>query len=290
MLKQLSFLFLPLIGGYAFSVLLIGSAYHAARESGHRLYFRAFFYAIWLWITASLIHIIIIADDNSISDFLRPFYLDGMQLLDDTWLHTGAVAPLDFSNRTTKYTVALMAFALGPLLGHLLNIPRFPVFLYHISEKIDWLIPSVVDRLFFLTTSFFQKLDCKFIRYVVRNNDFERLILESYVDQLPILFSLKSNKVYVGYVVKPPNPLSQRRNIRILPLLSGYRDDKNQQVSFTTYYFDLVLEYIKRGYDLSCLEMVLVADEVVSMHIFDVEVYETNFGGRIPRQELELPR
>jgi len=42
-LNIIPFLVLPLVGGYAFSTIWHPSLYHAARESGHRLYLRADF-------------------------------------------------------------------------------------------------------------------------------------------------------------------------------------------------------------------------------------------------------
>ena len=281
MLKQLSFLILPLISGYAFSSIWEGSAYHAARELGHRLYFRAFFYAVWLWVVAALVHIILIAEAHPFG----LFYLMGMQWLDDAWLHKG-VAPLDFSNPTTRHTVALVAFILGPLLAHGLNILHVPGILYSAWEWIASKMPSQVYGI----GNVFQKMDCRFLYYVVHNNDFERLIMESFVENLPILFSMKNNKVYVGYVVKPPNPKNQRRNLRILPLLSGYRDEKDQQVHFTTSYSALIYEFLRQEYDMTYLEMILVTDEIVSMHLFDVGIYQSNFGGQLPQQSvIDIP-
>ena len=52
------FYVLPLVGGYAFATIWTASLYRASRESGHRLYFRAVFYAVFLVVCAALLHVI----------------------------------------------------------------------------------------------------------------------------------------------------------------------------------------------------------------------------------------
>lgn len=56
--------------------------------------------------------------------------------------------------------------------------------------------------------------------------------------QRTIMVTMKSGKVYVGFVSIPSNPASQTRTIGLFPVVSGYRDEKTHQLTFTTYYAD----------------------------------------------------
>lgn len=60
-----------------------------------------------------------------------------------------------------------------------------------------------------------------------------------------VLLTLKSGKVYAGFVTSAPSPGHSRPMIRILPTISGYRDRKTHRVVFTTNYS----EALERIYD-----------------------------------------
>src|SRR5690606_3817495 len=72
-------------------------------------------------------------------------------------------------------------------------------------------------------------------------NDLEILLLRSMDTETAVLLTLGTGKVYVGYVVRLFNPDVERKHIRLLPVMSGYRSEKTQEVSFTTFY-DVVRE------------------------------------------------
>ena len=111
----------------------------------------------------------------------------------------------------------------------------------------------------------------------VENRDFEQLLLRGLEFDIPILFTLKTDKVYLGWAVSMPNPTLERRWVRILPMASGYRDPHTQDVAFVTYYLD-VLEGLQTIEDLSHLEtedfeVVMPIEQIVSAHLFDVAAY-----------------
>lgn len=54
-------LILPLVGGYIFAYRWNVCRFHGAREEGHRLYFRAAFYAAWLFLVAILVRLYLIS-------------------------------------------------------------------------------------------------------------------------------------------------------------------------------------------------------------------------------------
>lgn len=62
-------LILPLVGGYVFAYCWHGSRYLIAREEGHRLYFRAAFYAVWLFTVAAIIRYGLVAEFSFYEEF-----------------------------------------------------------------------------------------------------------------------------------------------------------------------------------------------------------------------------
>lgn len=54
-----------------------------------------------------------------------------------------------------------------------------------------------------------------------------------------VMATMKSGKVYVGTVSNSVDPTLPDRYLRILPVLSGYRDPQNKKVTFTTEYTEI---------------------------------------------------
>ncbi len=92
--------------------------------------------------------------------------------------------------------------------------------------------------------------------------------------------TLKNRKVYVGLPISSPGPrLSTDQFIRILPFMSGYRDEESLESHFNTYY-EWVSEpgddrYLKNVLDLDTgdFAVTIARKEIVSARIFDEEVY-----------------
>jgi len=107
-------------------------------------------------------------------------------------------------------------------------------------------------------------------------NELERLFLFSITHQQLIQLTLSDHKVYIGWAELLPEP-KHSAFVRIIPALSGYRDDK-RILHITTRYTDVYSDYIKRGEIKSIdeLEMGLVikVEEILSATRFDIEVFE----------------
>lgn len=73
--------------------------------------------------------------------------------------------------------------------------------------------------------------------------EFTRTIRDSLQTRLPILFTMSDNKVYVGYIYEV-TPRPRVSDILLLPILSGYRNDKTQKFLPTTPY-EKVLSMVK---------------------------------------------
>jgi hypothetical protein len=114
-------------------------------------------------------------------------------------------------------------------------------------------------------------------RSIVRiGNELELLFAESCLYNELIQITLKSDKVYIGWVGVLPEP-SQCLYIQLIPLLSGYRDDKKELI-ITTDYSQVYSEYIRKGQikNIDELEMnlVLPVNEIVSASRFDFDIFE----------------
>lgn len=226
-----------LSGGFLFSVSFFPSKYHSARESGHKLYFRAVFYAIFL-VTCAIAIWIFLRSGGPLSPALIPG-LSCFELI---------ITILDSKYRDE---VLMLAFTLSPS-GFLLN-------LFFIAPKLN--------------------LNGLLLKYIVSNRDFERLILRALSTSIPLLVTLESGKCYVGWAVRGIDPTEERKYIRILPLVSGYRGEDDHRVNFTTYYDEIIAEIDRSNeHELGHLEsedfeVVIPVNKIVSAHLFDLTAY-----------------
>ena len=243
---------LPLVGGYAFAIIWKGSLYYASRESGHRLYFRAIFYAIFLSICAACIHIIIYASEWS-------HYRNFIQFVSSA---TGSQdSPVNLFDTPKQISLLSYTIVLGPILGFALNIP-------HSIDAVPW----------------FRAWSNLVLNRAIMDNDFELLILRAVQRDRPVMFTMNDSKVYVGWVIRAPNPVESRKAVRILPLVSGFRDSETRVLEFTTDYLGLIdkisddsPESPLNHLDLVDLEIVLPVECIVSSHPFDFEAYVLHF-------------
>lgn len=118
----------------------------------------------------------------------------------------------------------------------------------------------------------------KAIETAIKNvgNEIELIFLNSFIDRSLVLISLKSDKVYIGWVKELPIP-SISNHIRVIPAISGYRND-SKEVEFTTHYLSVYADFVNNGHvnrvqDLN-FDVVINLSEVVSVSNFDLEMYQ----------------
>jgi|SRR5579862_5383267 len=68
------------------------------------------------------------------------------------------------------------------------------------------------------------------------DNGFLRLAQTALRREMPISLTLKTRKVYIGYVVQTPNLKLAEQYIHVLPLLSGYREPTTLALKLTADY------------------------------------------------------
>ncbi|MFB6306439.1 MAG: hypothetical protein ABEH43_05540, partial [Flavobacteriales bacterium] len=84
-------------------------------------------------------------------------------------------------------------------------------------------------------------------RYIVEaisevGSELDILFSTSFNYEEQVMITLENNKVYIGYVLELPIP-SVSNYIRLMPLLSGYRDQKDKKLHLTTKYIEAYKEY-----------------------------------------------
>lgn len=111
-------------------------------------------------------------------------------------------------------------------------LPKLPFQYTGVSSLalvMGWFLPPLLNLIW--------KVETESKRIIDEDGDpFEQLINGALDAAKPVMLTLKGGKVYVGFVVSSFVPAREQRTIRIAPLRSGYRDDKEQRVYFTTDY------------------------------------------------------
>ena len=108
--------------------------------------------------------------------------------------------------------------------------------------------------------------------------ELEEFLLTTNRRNLPVMITLASKKVYVGFSIETPDGREQSNWVRLEPLLSGYRDDQHE-FKHTTNYGWLHAEGAPAGFRRSDFDILLPAPDIVSVHAFDLAVYVAQFGG-----------
>lgn len=229
----------PLISGYIFALLFPPSRYHAAREEGHKLYFRAAFYGFSLSICTILLESIVSYSFPVAKNF--------------SWNFCYYFVDSNFSDsynkkETTNFIhLNVLCFATSLIIGTISNISN----------------------------------DFKFYCYkkAISNDDIEIIISRSIIKCMPIALTMKNRKVYVGFVCNSIDPKEERKDIRILPLLSGYREKDNLELIFTTNYENIYpqIDNHENGnlthLDFEDFEIAFPVSEIQSYNLFDIDAY-----------------
>ncbi|MEO9703245.1 hypothetical protein [Marinobacter alexandrii] len=128
-----------------------------------------------------------------------------------------------------------------------------------------------------------------FLDIAVKDSDFERLVLRGIRRSLPMLVTLDNGKVYVGYVIRAIDPLASEKELRILPVFSGFRSKETGTVAFHTNYSGVLRQVAlnvkgsKDGADkktalshleIGDFEVVMPVSKIVTSTLYDKEAKE----------------
>ena len=193
---------LPLVGGLIFCSRFNCTRWRAAREDGHRLYFRAVFFGAILFAIIAAVRVL-----------SKPFLPSWLLNLEASVV--AAIQPLVVMKEGTP-AASITAVASLALTCFVAMLAGFPF---------AWLLNLVFKEDYWL-------------RRAIKKNTFEATLLEAADREFPIMVTMDDGKVYVGYVVEGFNPGEDRKFLSVLPLMSGYRTEDTHKVTFTTFYID----------------------------------------------------
>lgn len=105
----------------------------------------------------------------------------------------------------------------------------------------------------------------------------ESLLVQSIDEDMLIFVTLKSRKVYIGYVAAPRIEHSHTHHLVIIPYISGYRDKDTLRYREQHRYYELYLSKgitaDSAGLNLQHFRHVIPMDQVESISLFDTRTY-----------------
>ena len=159
-----------------------------------------------------------------------------------------------------------------------------------------------------------------------RGDALELLIYRAFKAKKMVAFTMKNGRVYVGNIIKPPNPILATQSVSLLPQISGFRDSDTREYVFTADYRPTYhtireetdarvaaslrelgeypqgteewerrvqewimqhrSELVQNERDID-FELVLPVAEIESAHLFDPEVYSKHFQKTVLKNEGE---
>lgn len=126
----------------------------------------------------------------------------------------------------------------------------------------------------------------------IEDEEFESLLFYALRKEVPILFTLRSGKIYLAWVVSIANPRKDRRWLRVLPLAAGFRDNQHRP-HFVTDYAEVLSRVQAKDKDFEHLEIgdfevVITTSEIDYAHMYDPTIAERFDFAATPRDE-DLP-
>jgi hypothetical protein len=103
------------------------------------------------------------------------------------------------------------------------------------------------------------------------DNGFLRLAQTAVRREMPISVTLKTRKVYIGYVVTTPNLKVTQQYIHVLPLVSGYRDSATLELRLTA---DYAKVYATGKVNVDDFSITIPLAGIDSANLFDSDAYE----------------
>jgi hypothetical protein len=152
-----------------------------------------------------------------------------------------------------------------------------PIHIPHIGTAIFTLLFSIAFTEVMNIIIHQRKGEEKFVQKAIESigNEFELMLESSFTEGVLLQFTLDNNKFYIAWVKELPIP-SISNYIRIIPAISGYRNEKLELV-FTSQYLSVYAEYIREGkitgIEQLKIDIILNLKNVVSVGYFDKEMY-----------------
>lgn len=261
--------FVPLLAGYLFVSTWHETRYLIKREDSQKLYIRAAFWGLWLFLLALALTFCAHPHLESLLAFLR------------TGVGQAGLLEEKGGKVDTAFWVLVLAatLVLGLIGGYVLN--------WFLAFK-----TISMKELFRLAVRRFKSRDARFFSLIYEcsnraalkraihllNSDLDLILMRALEQSMPICVTLGHGKVYVGYVTGAIDPGDKRDMLRILPFVSGYRASDGLKMHFTTWYTTVYQRFTKdetlSHLNPELFEVVFPLSEVKSVNLFDIRAYQ----------------
>ncbi len=202
------------ISGYIFANKVIFCRYSLARE-GYRLYFTVGFWGIVILIFSGVILFICDERFSVISEICK--------IINNQYQENNC-------NLISKKDVIIITLSITSIF--------FSLFLPFLFNSLILFIDLFIKH---------KKIQDYNFLDAIKDNDIEKILYRSAKNTIPVALSLNNGKEYVGNVIRTRNVNNKgdSDSIRILPMLSGYRDAIDKRVYYNqnyTKYYDFIRE------------------------------------------------
>ncbi|MHC5309645.1 hypothetical protein ACYSNM_06180 [Myroides sp. LJL116] len=240
-MPRLDLIILPLLAGYIFLFTFNLTKFYNIRVDRQRLIFNSLICTVFLSFFSFLFDFYILKSETF-------FGLPNPLLQCRTYLSKLIDQIVGSQNLTFGFKQSILILLLSFPLAKILNLvfSRKFAFDYTIRK-----FGSQLDRLFWFS--------------LMELRDEDKLLM----------ITTKSNKVYIGYVNKISEPLSESY-IRIIPNFSGYRDKEKLTIDITTKYTDVIKDYLQKNKKKEIddkLGIIIPASEILIVSKFDAEIF-----------------
>ncbi|HEY3520065.1 MAG TPA: hypothetical protein VGK80_03375 [Rhodanobacteraceae bacterium] len=237
-----------LAAGWAFVRGWLQTRYMVLKETGHPQYFAAGVAAVCLFTLGACVHHFTHETFNSYSQWEREFI---------------ALIPLLEQPSTWQSDQTPNIFAGAECAGWALILAALLSWLYNVPAKANRVLQTAI------------------LKREGAYDAIDGIYAHSLEYEIPLAFTLKSAKVYIGFLSGPAAPEPERKWVELFPLLSGYRDDRSRLITATNYmrtYEDIAAQNPNEYLDIiDQFKIVLPLSEVLSIQAFNVEKYAVWF-------------
>lgn len=150
------------------------------------------------------------------------------------------------------------------------------------SAGIALLLAATLPGLFNLPLKFNHCLRTAVMKRVGAFDAVDQINSQSTDCGIPLAFTLKTRKVYIGYSLETSAlPDADRKWLMLFPVLSGYRNEQSRldlQTNYTQTYGEMQEESAEELYHtINQFRIVLSMPEVVSIQTFNIDLYYQRF-------------
>jgi hypothetical protein len=212
-------LLLPLLGGFWFVHFCYFFRFRAQRLDGYRLLLESAFFGLLLSVPARLL------------TYYWPRCFETGRSTRTTWGELWRDAPLSGTATVSLLLGLTVPFAINWLLATYLQLP---------GPKEPWRFYSETKDPGKSVLEFLKPAKETALGLAIESsgNSLHQLLHQSVLKHVPILITLASRKVYVGYVTESPNLKPDNQHLSLLPVFSGYREKDSLKVVLELIYPD----------------------------------------------------